>query len=190
MAKVQAEVLIDGGLSHVAEHPRWDEFGFNLWRLGEDGHQIMRQGPHFQMYFPPVALFMGVPRSAWCRSVAFEFRGPFLGAVFEESPTARESEPGTRRIQRIVFEGSYQDSVLTLTFSGSTDAVAEKPFRIKNGAAISFNILCSIPVSEIPIVVSGRSGFFIQKHFECETVEEYLNAIRHGPPKTTERNTE
>jgi hypothetical protein len=186
---IDGDVSLNGKLCYRGLNPKVGGFGFRLWRLDENRPEMVRtHGPHINLSLPTPSVFQNVSKEAFLISAIFSFSGPYLGSMDEliGIPALHEGAK-TRIIDKIDLKATLKDGKLTLLLSGTA-----KPFPGTPGKPIGpnnllepqeFGICCPIPLSAIPSVFEGRSGFFLQKKLECESMKEYLEAVKYGPPK-------
>jgi hypothetical protein len=186
---LDGEVLINGESCYRGINPVIAEYGFRLWRLDETHpSQIREYGPHFNLSLPTPSLFQQISREALIASVKYTFSGPYLGTTTDNSGIASLHEgPKMRYVDFIEVEVIFRDKVLFLTVSGAAAHVHPDPSQSIDPKhclePISFLIQCPIPTALIPSVFPGRPGWFLQRRLECESIQDYLEAIKYGPPK-------
>lgn len=192
MQKIEGEVTRNGNPCYSGLYPEIGHFGFRLWRLDEkNSHQICNIGPHMNLCLPATCLFHSVQREEFINSLHYTFSGPYLGSIDEfHGVAALDSGPLPNIVERIDLDVLMQDDILFLAMS----CIGRRKVRLSDktnrpddlAKPQTFGIKCSIPIAMIPSVVKGRSGLFLQKKLECETFQEYFEAVRNIPPEKIE----
>lgn len=190
---IDGEVSLDGKLCYRGLSPKIGEFGFRLWRRDERRPEMVRdQGPHINLSLPTPSVFQSVSREAFLSAVSYRFSGPYLGSMDALSGIpALHDGAQTRIIDVIELKATFAGENLVLLLSGNAQPVPRPPGKPIGPNNLlepkRFVIHCSIPLPAIPLVFEGRYGFFLQKKLECKTIEEYIEAIKYGPPKNMGR---
>ena len=188
--KVSGEVWIDGQLCYSGIYPNINDKGFNLSRRNNiEPQQCSHIGPHIDLRLPTPSLIQAVPRIELCETVKYQFSGSHLGSISELSGyTVADAGPRTREIKQIELDVILKDKILILMISGLAGPILpwsiNGSFDNNSSESLVLKILCPIPIFEISTVVEGHSGFFLQKHLECKTLQEYIEAIKYGPPQS------
>lgn len=187
--KVNGEVWTDGQLCYSGIYPSINDKGFNLSRRNNiEPQQCSHIGPHIDLRLPTPSLIQAVPRTELCETVKYQFSGPHLGNISELGGyPAADAGSRTREVKKIELEVILKDKILILMISGVAGPIlpwsANGNLGNNSSESLVLKILCPIPIFEISTVVEGHSGFFLQKHLECETFQEYVEAIKCGPPQ-------
>jgi hypothetical protein len=186
---IDGDVTLDGKLCYQGLSPKIGVFGFRLWRYEEKKPEMVcAYGPHFNLSLPTPSVFQNVPREAFLASISYRFSGPYLGTIDELSgiPALHEGAK-TRIIDAIDLKATLGEGNLNLLLAGTAKPRPVSPGKPSGPNNLlkpqDFEIRCSMPLSFIPSVFEGPTGFFLQKKLECESLAEYLEAIKCGPPK-------
>ena len=183
---VAGEVKIDGKFVYSGLHPQLSDFGLRLWRLQlGDLTQISGDGPHLEFRVITPLLLMGMTRKQLCEGAKYFCTGPYLGSLEEFGGLGARDGSNLRWILELHFELLYREATLHVSISCTAGSIhpSSSAGWSRGGDRQTVDVRCAIPVSVIPLIVDGHHGFFLQKKLECETISDYLEAIKHGPPR-------